>query len=84
MLISIRLLLEYLYLLHYWDAPVKEFISSEFFNTEIFNMINPTIYDNLCIIFSEARLSTYLSATNEDKLEALKLYTLNMSLSESL
>jgi hypothetical protein len=47
-------------------------------------MINPTTYDNLCIIFSESRLSTYLSATNEDKIEALKLYTLNMSLSESL
>jgi hypothetical protein len=47
-------------------------------------MINPTTYDNLCIIFSKSRLSTYLSATNEDKIEALKLYTLNMSLSESL
>jgi hypothetical protein len=47
-------------------------------------MINPITYDNICIIFSESRLSTYLSATNEDKIEALKLYTLNMSLSESL
>ena len=43
-----------------------------------------TLGSGLCIIFSESRLSTYLSATNEDKIEALKLYTLNMSLSESL
>ncbi|MFM6201138.1 MAG: Abi family protein, partial [Dolichospermum sp.] len=33
---------------------------------------------------SEARLSTYLITTNQDKLEALQLYKLNMRLSESL
>ncbi|MBS3029801.1 MAG: Abi family protein [Dolichospermum sp. DET50] len=47
-------------------------------------MSDSSTYDSLCIVFSEARLSRYLIATNQDKLEALKLYKLNMRLSESL
>lgn len=47
-------------------------------------MVNSSTYDSLCLVFSEARLATYLIATNQDKVEALKLYTLNMRLSESL
>jgi hypothetical protein len=47
-------------------------------------MSDSSTYDSLSIVFSEARFSTYLSATNQDKLKALKLYKLNMRLSESL
>ncbi|MGB3420796.1 MAG: Abi family protein [Dolichospermum sp.] len=47
-------------------------------------MSDSSTYDSLCIVFSEPRLSTYLIATNQDKLEALQLYKLNMRLSESL
>ncbi len=43
-----------------------------------------TEWDALCAIFSKPRLETYLKAANDDQEEALKLYKLNLSLSEAL
>ncbi len=45
---------------------------------------NISVYDNLCNVFSRPRFSTYLKATNYDKLKALELYKLNLQLSEAL
>ncbi|MBD2255322.1 Abi family protein [Nostoc parmelioides] len=47
-------------------------------------MANIILYENLCVVFSSPRFSTYLRATNYDKLEALELYKLNLQLSRAL
>jgi hypothetical protein len=42
------------------------------------------VYKDICTIFSEPRLATYLKAANHDKQQALELYQLNLRLSESI
>ncbi|MEH2257742.1 Abi family protein [Nostoc sp.] len=42
------------------------------------------MYKDICTIFSEPRLATYLKAANHDEQQALELYKLNLRLSESI